>query len=139
MAQRILNNNDYANDFRTKINDNFTELFGNNVPKNHAVNADTYGLGTTSLYGHVRVQASNGLSINAGTIMLSAASTNGYGSARLASSTSSTSPTDVVTSKLLSDALRGQSAMPKIFYGTTDPTGTNPVGSVDGDIYIKYS
>lgn len=139
MALRILNNNDYANDFREKINENFAELFNNNVPTNHATSLDTYGLGTTQLYGHLRVQANNGLSVSNGTVSLSSATTTAYGTVRLASNSSSTSTTDVVTSKILNDAMRGQTSMPRIFYGTTDPSGTTPSGSQNGDIYIKYS
>lgn len=138
MAQRFLNNQDYANDFRQKINDNFTELFGNNVPTNHTSATDMYGLGTTQLYGHLRVQQANGLSVNSGTVTMSQSSPGSYGVVKLANSAASTSPTDVVTSKILNDALRGQTTIPKIYYGTTDPTQTSPANAVEGDIYVKY-
>lgn len=137
-TMRILNNGDYASDFREKINANFTDLFKNNVPTNHAASSGTYGLGTTALYGHLRIQASNGLAVSAGTVTMAQATTGVYGTVKLASSSSSTSATDVVTSKVLNTALRGQATMPRVFYGTTDPTSTNPSGSQNGDIYIKY-
>lgn len=136
---RILNNNDYASDFRQKINDNFADLFKNNVPTNHASQTDAYGLGTNNVYGHVKINQANGLSVASGTISMSQATTAAFGTVKLASTSSSTSATDVVTSKVLNSALRGQSTMPRIFYGTTDPSSTNPSGSQNGDIYIKYS
>lgn len=136
---RILNNNDYASDFRQKINDNFADLFKNNVPTNHASQTDEYGLGTNNVYGHLKVQATNGLGVQTGTITMSQATTTTFGTVKLASNSSSTSATDVVTSKVLNDAIRGQSNVPRIYYGTTNPNDAgNTAGSTDGDIYVKY-
>lgn len=135
----ILNNNDYASDFRQKINDNFAKLFANNVPTNHASQTDEYGLGTANTYGHVKIQEANGLSVKTGAVSLAQASTNSFGAVKLASSSASTSTTDVVTSKVLNDAMRGQSNVPRIYYGMTNPDdNNNTAGSVDGDIYVKY-
>lgn len=136
---RILNNNDYASDFRQKINDNFADLFKNNVPTNHASQTDEYGLGTTNLYGHVKISQANGLNIASGVVSMSQATTASFGTVKLASTSASTSATDVVTSKVLNDAIRGQSNIPRIYYGMTDPNDANvTAGSVNGDIYVKY-
>lgn len=138
-SYRVLNNNDYASDFRQKINDNFADLFKNNVPTNHASQTDEYGLGTNNIYGHLKVQSTNGLGVQTGTITMSQATTNTFGTVKLASTSSSTSTTDVVTSKVLNDAMRGQTNVPRIYYGTTNPNDTtNTIGSKDGDIYVKY-
>lgn len=135
----ILNNNDYASDFRQKINENFANLFKNNVPTNHASQTSDYGLATNNVYGHVKINQANGLSIATGTISMSQATTGSFGTVRLASNSSSTSTTDVVTSKVLNDAMRGQSSVPRIYYGTTNPNDAgNTAGSKDGDIYVKY-
>lgn len=141
MAQLILNNNDYAVDFRGKINDNFTELFNNNVPTNHASTNDIYGLGTASLYGHLRVAAGNGLVLNTGTISLTQATTAAFGAVKLASTVNGTSSTDVITSALLNNRLgttatTGSGSIPCIYYGTSDPASS--LGNKDGDLYVKY-
>lgn len=139
MERLVLNNQDYANDFRNKINTNFEQLFNSHTPTSHAVNNDTYGLGTTQLYGHLRVQAANGLGVASGTITMAQANTSSFGAVKLASSAASNSATDVVTSKILNDATRGQTTLPKIYYGTTEPSASNTPNSIDGDIYIKYA
>lgn len=135
---RFLNNNDYAADFRQKINDNFAALFKNNVPTNHASQTDEYGLGTNNLYGHLKVQATNGLGVTNGAVTMAQATTGSFGTVKLASTSSSTSATDVVTSKVLNDAIRGQSNIPKIYYGMSNPSDSTAPGSKDGDIYVKY-
>lgn len=141
MAQLILNNNDYAEDFRTKLNDNFTELFNNNVPVNHANATEMYGLGTGTLFGHLRATTGNGLNLTTGTLSLSQATTAAFGSVRLAANASSTSTTDVITGAILNSVTRGQggSGLPMIFNGTSDPTSTNPANAQDNDIYVKYA
>lgn len=136
---RILNNNDTGLEFRQKINENFSELYADHIPANHASTSDYYGLGTNSLYGHLRVQGTNGLGVNNGTVTMARATITDYGTVKLASSSSSTSTTDVVTSKVLYDAMRGQGNVPRIYYGTSNPTSSNTTGSQNGDLYIKIT
>lgn len=135
---RFLNNNDYAADFRQKINDNFADLYKNNVPKNHESATNIYGVGSTSTFGHLKVQASNGLGVANGVISLTQATANSYGAVRLATSASSASSTDVVTSQVLRSALRDQNSAPRIYYGSSSPSSSNTPNSQDGDIYIRY-
>ena len=136
---RILNNNDTGLEFRQKINENFSELYADHIPANHASNSDYYGLGTTNLYGHLKVQATNGLGVSNGAVTMSKATTTNYGSVKLANSSNSTSTTDVVTSRILYDTIRGQGNVPRIYYGTSNPTASNTSGSQNGDLYIKIT
>ena len=53
MAQQQLNNQESAFTFRTKLNANFSDLYANKAQISHASATSTYGLGTTSLFGHV--------------------------------------------------------------------------------------
>lgn len=131
MAQQTLNNQESAAIFRSKLNANFTDLYQNKAQISHASSTNTYGLGTTSLYGHVRVQAANGLSINSGTITMGAASTSMPGAVQLNNTLTSTSTTTALTAaqgKILKDS------MPVVYFGASVPASS--LGK-DGDIYIK--
>jgi len=55
-----------------------TQLNGK-APTSHASSDTTYGVGTTSNYGHVKVTAGNGLSISSGAIAMAAASASAAG------------------------------------------------------------
>ena len=123
MAQQQLNNLESAYTFRTKLNANFTDLYTNKSQISHASGTSTYGLGTTSLFGHVRVSAANGLSINGGTISMNLASTTAPGA-----STSSTTALTAKQGKVLKDT------MIVAYSGTTVPD--NALGK-NGDIYVK--
>lgn len=136
MAQQALNNNMSAKDFRSALNANFTELYNKVIPKDHSSTATTYGVGTTSKYGHLKVSAGNGLGVNNGAVTMGIGSTSAFGTVRLASNINSNSD-NVITSTLLRNALRGQTTVPRIFYGTSAPTASNPANSANGDIYIR--
>ena len=75
MAQQTLNNGVSGKVFRDILNQNFTELYTNMAPKNHASTATTYGVATSSNYGHIKVTSGNGLNLSSGTLSLAAAST----------------------------------------------------------------
>lgn len=131
MAQQQLNNLESAYTFRTKLNANFTDLYTNKSQISHASGTSTYGLGTTSLFGHVRVSAANGLSINGGTISMNLASTTAPGAVQLNDTLTSTSSTTALTAKqgkVLKDT------MIVAYSGTTVPD--NALGK-NGDIYVK--
>lgn len=75
MAQQTLNNGVSGKVFRDILNQNFTELYTNMAPKNHASTATTYGVATSSNYGHIKVTSGNGLNLSSGILSLAAAST----------------------------------------------------------------
>lgn len=131
MAQQQLNNQESAFTFRTKLNANFSDLYSNKAQISHASSTNTYGLGTTSLFGHVKVTNGNGLNIASGTITMNAASTTSSGAVQLNDNLTSTSTTMALTAaqgKILKD-----SAI-IAYYGTGVPD--NSLGK-NGDIYIK--
>jgi len=133
MAQKILNNGMTGAAFRGALNDNFTELYSSRVPINHAVSATTYGVGTTSNYGHVKVTAQNGLSITSGTIAMAAASTSQIGAVQLVDDALTNDSTKAATAA----ALKGVKDSAILTYsGTSDPSSS--LGK-NGDIYIKLS
>lgn len=131
MAQQQLNNQESAFTFRTKLNANFSDLYANKAQISHASATSTYGLGTTSLFGHVRVSSTNGLTISGGTVSLNLASTSAPGAVQLNDTLTSTSTTMALTAnqgKVLKDS------MVVVYTGTGEPD--NSLGK-DGDIYIK--
>lgn len=131
MAQQQLNNQESAYTFRTKLNANFSDLYLNKAQSSHASATSAYGLGTTSLFGHVRVTAANGLTISGGTISLNSASTSAPGAVQLNDTLTSTSTTTALTAnqgKVLKDT------MVVTYSGTGAPD--NSLGK-NGDIYIK--
>ena len=131
MAQKIINNGDPASAVRKSINDNFTELYGNNVPKNHASTDTTYGVGSATSFGHVKVQSGNGLNINGGVISMAAASTSSPGAVALVDNATTNDKTKAATAA----ALKGLAdSVVKVYWGTDDPPAS--LGK-NGDIYIK--
>jgi hypothetical protein len=64
------------------------------APISHASTAATYGVGSASDYGHVKVSAGNGLNIANGTVAMARASTNAPGAVQLTNDTNS-SATDL--------------------------------------------
>ena len=73
MAQQTLNNGVSGKVFRDILNQNFTELYINKAPKNHASTTLDYGIATSTNYGHIRVITGNGLDLTSGTLSLRAA------------------------------------------------------------------
>lgn len=131
MAQQILNNQESAYTFRTKLNANFYDLYQNKAQISHASSTSTYGLGTNSVFGHVKVTPANGLNISNGTISMGVASTSNVGAVQLNDNLTSTSTTMALTAnqgKILKDS------MIVAYSGTSVPD--NSLGK-DGDIYIK--
>ena len=66
MAQQTLNNGVSGKVFRDILNQNFTDLYTNKAPKNHA---------STTNYGHIKVTTGNGLNLTSGALSLTAATT----------------------------------------------------------------
>ena len=133
MAQQILNNSDGGLTFRTKLNNNFTDLYVNKAPNNHASTAVTYGVASNILYGHVKVTPGNGLINTNGTININLASTTAAGTVQLIDNATSTSTSQAPTANALK--VVSDSAI-KTYSGTTDPTTS--LGK-DGDIYFKIT
>lgn len=75
MAQQTLNNGIAGSVFRKILNDNFTDLYTNKAPNNHASSSTIYGVASSSNYGHVKVTSGNGLNLSNGVLSLSGAST----------------------------------------------------------------
>ena len=75
MAQQTLNNGISGSVFRGILNDNFTDLYTNKAPKNHATTTTDYGVATNTNYGHIKVTSGNGLNLSNGTLSLTAATT----------------------------------------------------------------
>ncbi len=131
MARQQLNNLESALTFRTKLNSNFTDLYDNKAQISHASSTSSYGLGSSSLFGHVKVTPSNGLNINNGTVSMSLATTSAAGAVQLNDTLTSNSNTMALTArqgKVLKDT------MVVTYSGTTTPD--NSLGK-NGDLYIK--
>ena len=131
MGKQILNNLESANIFRTKANANFTELYDQKAIVNHSSNSNIYGVSSASMYGHIKVTASNGLAINDGVLTLGLATTSIAGAVILVDNATTADSTKAATA----NALKGvaDSAV-KTYYGTDVPT--NDIGK-NGDIYFK--
>lgn len=130
MAIQTLNNNDSANVYRGKENSNFSELDTGKAPNNHASSSTTYGVATGSLYGHVKVNATNGLSISNGMLSMAQASTTAAGTVMLQNDLNSGSTTKAVTSQAVFNLLN---TIPTVYYGSSEPSSS--LGKA-GDIYI---
>lgn len=103
MAQQTLNNSISGLAFRTILNENFTDLYTNKAPKNHASSGTDYGVASTSNYGHIKVNMANGLNISNGTLSLAAASTS--------DATSATSTNVVMTPLRVKEAVNSYSVV----------------------------
>lgn len=75
MAQQQLSNGISGAVFRKILNDNFTELYNDKATKSHASADGTFGLASTTMFGHIKVTNGNGLSVNNGVLSLAAATT----------------------------------------------------------------
>ena len=75
MAQQVLNNGISGLAFRNALNQNFSDLYNNKSPNNHASSSTTYGVASSSNYVHVKVTSGNGLNLSNGVLSLSGAST----------------------------------------------------------------
>lgn len=133
MAKQVINNGESAAIVRQKINDNFTDLYGNRVPTYHASNTTTYGVGSDTLFGHVKVAPGNGLGITGGVVSMASASTNTKGAVQLVDNATTDDNTKAVTASALKTV--ADSAI-KVYKGTTDPT--SDIGK-DNDLYIKLA
>src|SRR5574344_567509 len=131
---QTLNAGDSAYIFRTKLNNNFTEISTGYAPTDHASSSTTYGVASSSVYGHIKVNANNGLSITNGVLSLSNGSVSSAGAIQLLDSYTSTSTNYAPTAAALTNGL---ATTVKTYFGTSDP-GTIS-GMKKGDIYIKTS
>lgn len=86
MAKQTINNLESAGTVRSKLNSNFTELYLNKADKNHSFTDSSYGAASTELFGHVKINPANGLTINDGVLNIGIATTTVPGAVRLASS-----------------------------------------------------
>lgn len=98
----------------TACQGNDSRLSNARTPVSHASSSTTYGVGSTSNYGHVKVTAGNGLAISSGAVSMAAASTSAIGGVKLSSSTSSTSESLAATPKAVKAAYDlADNAIPK--------------------------
>ena len=133
MARQELNNLESALTFRTKLNANFADLYDNKAQISHASSTSAYGLGSSNLFGHVKITPNNGLNINDGTVSMSLATTSKAGAVQLNDNLTSSSNTMALTAKqgkILKDS------MVVTYSGTTNPD--NSLGK-NGDLYIKIA
>ena len=108
MAKQTIENLESAAAVRGKINGNFTDLYDNKAPNSHSSSNTTYGIASTTLYGHIKVTAGNGLDIANGVISMAAASTSAVGAVQLNNTLTSTSTAQALTAaqgKALKDSL----------------------------------
>lgn len=115
------------------LNDSITTLNSGKSPTNHASTATTYGVATTSAYGHIKVTTGNGLSLSNGTLSLNAGTTSQVGAVQLNNTLTSTSTTQALTAaqgKVLYDDKA------QAFYGTSAPSSST---GKNGDIYFLIS
>ena len=97
MAQQTLNNGVSGKVFRDILNQNFTDLYTNKAPKNHASTTTDYGVATGTNYGHIKVTTGNGLNLSGGTLSLAGATT--------AEATAGTSTTTVMSPARVKEAV----------------------------------
>lgn len=100
MAKQTINNLESATTVRTKINGNFTELYNNKADKNHSFTDASYGAASNELYGHVKINVANGLTVNEGVLSMNQASTTSPGVVQFADSLDSTDPNKVLPASL---------------------------------------
>lgn len=108
MARQTIENLESAATVRGKINSNFEDLYTNKAPTSHASVNTTYGVATGTVYGHVKITASNGLTLNNGVVGMNAASTTQPGTVQLEDTLTSTSTTKALTAakgKALKDSI----------------------------------
>ena len=108
MAKQTIENLESAAAVRGKINSNFTDLYDNKAPNSHSSSNTTYGIASTTLYGHIKVTVGNGLDISNGVISMAAASTSAVGAVQLNNTLTSTSTAQALTAaqgKALKDSL----------------------------------
>lgn len=133
MARQELNNLESALTFRTKLNANFADLYDNKAQISHASSTSAYGLGSSNLFGHVKIIPNNGLNINDGTVSMSLATTSKAGAVQLNDNLTSSSNTMALTAKqgkILKDS------MVATYSGTATPD--NSLGK-NGDLYIRIA
>ena len=105
-----------------------TRLSNARTPVSHASTATTYGVGTTTNYGHVKVTNSNGLSISSGTIAMATGGAGTTGAVGLASSGTNGLG---ITDGLISMGLATSSAAGSVIVGTG-------LGVNSGKISVSY-
>lgn len=108
MAIQTLNNLESAYTIRQKINNNFSELYGQKADKSHAFVDTSYGAATSSLYGHVKINVANGLSVSNGVLSMASASTSGIGAVQLVNNLTTNDSTKALTAsqgKALNDSI----------------------------------
>ena len=113
MAKQVIENLESAATVRGKINSNFDDLYTNKAPNGHSSANATYGVGTNSLFGHVKVTNGNGLSISDGTISMAVGSTSSAGALQLNNTLTSTSTAQALTAaqgKALNDSISSLSS-----------------------------
>lgn len=74
MAQQQISNGTSGAVVRNALNSNFTELYNDKANRNHASNDTTFGVASTTTFGHIKVTSGNGLTISNGVLSLNAAS-----------------------------------------------------------------
>lgn len=103
MAQQTLNNGVSGKVFRDILNQNFTDLYTNKAPKNHASTTTDYGVATGTNYGHIKVTTGNGLNLTNGALSLTAATTS--------DATAGTATNMVMTPARVKDAVNAYGVM----------------------------
>lgn len=101
------------------------------APISHASSNTTYGVGSTSNYGHVKITSGNGLSISSGTITMSAASSSAAGAITIGTQTFAGQKTfsDTLITNSDLDA-NGRILLSTNCYGTSFPTSNNVEGRI---------
>lgn len=104
MSKQNLNAGESAQIIRTKMNQNFTELYEGKASTNHASSSNIYGVSSASMYGHIKVTVNNGLTINDGVLALGLATTSVAGSVMLVDNATTADVTagDVIRTKVWS-------------------------------------
>lgn len=131
MAQQQINNGESAALVREKLNANFNELYTGKAGVNHASSSTSYGVGSTTNYGHVKVTNANGLNVANGVVSMAKASTSAVGAVQLSSTYNTEDNTKAATQGALFNL---NNSVVKTFVGQGAPA--SDLGKV-GDIYIE--
>lgn len=108
MAKQTINNLESASTVRSKINGNFTELYEQKADKSHAFTDSSFGAASSTLYGHVKINVANGLSVSDGIVSMASASTTNVGAVQLVDSLTSTDSSKALSAsqgKALSESI----------------------------------
>lgn len=115
------------------------QLNDTKAPNNHATTATTYGVGSTTNYGHVKATNGNGLSITNGALAMAGATTSVVGATQLNDTMTSTSVIQAATAnvaKMLKDLIDTLNTQITNLIASLGTAAYQDTGSLPGDVVV---